>query len=264
MDHPTIFNPKTKYSCSCKGIRTCAICISEGKSDPLSRKDVNQNNQNLPILNLSDKEIYNQFYPNIIILRDFINIDEESLLLENFKNLSFTDSQSGRKKVDFGVKVNFKKRKVKLPANFKGFPKFCQPIVEKFKNPDLKNYIQEEYDPHELLILEYDPERGAHIDPHVDDSWAWGETIANLNLLSSAVLTLKSESINSSFILPIKLNRRDLVMLRGEQRHVWTHEIKAEDITSLRYCITFRNFSEQVKEGFPEIWSRFKEGVGYF
>ena len=41
----------------------------------------------------------------------------------------------------------------------------------------------EGFQPIELNILEYSPERGSHIAPHFDDFWIWGERIIGLNLL---------------------------------------------------------------------------------
>lgn len=34
--------------------------------------------------------------------------------------------------------------------------------------PELKTF-----DPVEALFLEYDPTKGAHIEPHFDDDWLW-------------------------------------------------------------------------------------------
>ena len=42
----------------------------------------------------------------------------------------------------------------------------------------------------EQCSLDYRPEKGASIDPHVDDCWIWGERIPTVNLLSHSVLTL--------------------------------------------------------------------------
>lgn len=42
----------------------------------------------------------------------------------------------------------------------------------------------------EQCSLEYDPERGASIDPHVDDCWIWGERIITVNVLGDSVLTM--------------------------------------------------------------------------
>ena len=42
----------------------------------------------------------------------------------------------------------------------------------------------------EQCSLEYDPKRGASIDPHIDDCWIWGERIVTVNVLGDSVLTM--------------------------------------------------------------------------
>lgn len=132
-------------------------------------------------------------------------------------------------------------------------------LLDKFESPEIIEILQEKFPTHELLVLDYHPDRGSHIDKHVDDIWAWGPSIININLLSKTVLTLE----NDEFILPIHLNSRDLLLLRDDPRNVWTHEIKEEHITDQRYCLTLRSFSSQVQEKFPEICSKF-DPISYF
>ena len=43
----------------------------------------------------------------------------------------------------------------------------------------------------EQCAMDYSPERGSSIDPHIDDCWIWGERIVQLNLLADCVLTFK-------------------------------------------------------------------------
>lgn len=69
---------------------------------------------------------------------------------------------------NFGPKANFKKRKVQL-GSFNGVPSFSRLFHEKMeKVPLLKDYHTIEQ-----CSLEYDPERGACIEPHIDDCWVW-------------------------------------------------------------------------------------------
>lgn len=44
----------------------------------------------------------------------------------------------------------------------------------------------------EQCTLEYDPVRGASIDPHIDDCWIWGERIVTVNVMGNSVLTMSS------------------------------------------------------------------------
>lgn len=94
-------------------------------------------------------------------------------------------SQSGRRKQNFGPKCNFKKQKIQL-GDFNGFPKFSEFVQQKFKNV----LILKDFQTIEQCSLEYNPERGASIDPHIDDCWIWGERIITVNLIADSVLTM--------------------------------------------------------------------------
>ncbi|GFT85418.1 alpha-ketoglutarate-dependent dioxygenase alkB homolog 4 [Nephila pilipes] len=176
--------------CGCKGIRTCLIC----------EKDENKNIEN----KYTDQYIYcphcNLCWPEgtfnskmriplyvgrLKVLPDFINVEEESSLITAIDLIPWMPSQSGRKKQDFGPKVNFKKKKAKI-GSFKGLPCFSKMILQRFiQCEELSDFF-----PVELCHLDYSPDRGSAIDPHIDDFWIWGERLVTINLASPTVLTL--------------------------------------------------------------------------
>lgn len=71
-------------------------------------------------------------------------------------------------------------------GQFNGFPEFSQFVQQKFGNVPLLSKFQTI----EQCSLEYDPSKGASIDPHIDDCWVWGERVVTVNCLSDSVLTL--------------------------------------------------------------------------
>jgi len=71
-------------------------------------------------------------------------------------------------------------------GSFNGFPKTTRFIQERFEEIPLLHGFKTV----EQCSLEYDPERGASIDPHVDDCWIWGERIVTVNVLGDSVLTM--------------------------------------------------------------------------
>jgi alkylated DNA repair protein alkB family protein 4 len=99
------------------------------------------------------------------------------------------DSQSGRRKQNFGPKVNFKKKKI-TRGNFNGFPAYTKFVQDKFKDIP----VLSDFKTIELCFLEYEACKGASIDPHIDDCWIWGERVLTVNLLSDSVLTLTKYS----------------------------------------------------------------------
>ncbi|GIY06898.1 alpha-ketoglutarate-dependent dioxygenase alkB homolog 4 [Caerostris darwini] len=181
--------------CGCKGIRTCLICqpdIQESEKDCM----VIEKYIYCPHCNLcwpTNKNAKSPLYlGHIKLFLNFINPEEEESLINSIDQIPWSPSQSGRKKQDFGPKVNFKKKKAKI-GNFKGLPKFSQTILERFQQcKELSDFY-----PVELCHLDYSPDRGSAIDPHIDDFWIWGGRLVTVNLASSTVLTLSPANLEN-------------------------------------------------------------------
>nr|CAD7399024.1 unnamed protein product [Timema cristinae] len=115
-------------------------------------------------------------FQGVFIQLDFLTPLEEEILMKGIDSISWDLSQSGRRKQNYGPKCNFKKKRL-APGDFKGFPEFSKFVQDKFKNVD----ILENYQTIEQCSLEYDPSRGASIDPHIDDCWVWGKKAKRKN-----------------------------------------------------------------------------------
>lgn len=185
----------TDRSCGCKSFRSCYICEKEfGIQNVdtaqervnafqttykfcLEREMLFPDNNNSPHFN-------GIRFPGVKIYQDFISIEEETQLIQDLDDLPWDASQSGRRKQNFGPKANFNKRKAKI-GDFHGFPLCTKFIQDRFASlPCLKDYKTVEQ-----CSIEYRPETGSRIDPHIDDCWIWGERIVQLNLLSDSYLT---------------------------------------------------------------------------
>jgi alkylated DNA repair protein alkB family protein 4 len=107
-------------------------------------------------------------FTGFYILENFLTVDESEKLVECVDESLWDPSQSGRRKKNFGPKVNFKKKKLRCEF-FKGFFPESEFIREKLNKVDfLKDFkIVEE------CFLEYKETRGSHIEPHLDDCWIW-------------------------------------------------------------------------------------------
>lgn len=209
-------------------------------------------------------------FAGVYIQQGFLNTSEEAELIDQIDKMPWSLSQSGRRKQNFGPKCNFKKHKLNL-GDFKGFPKFSQFIQERFKNVEILNNFRTI----EQCSLEYVPEKGSSIDPHVDDCWIWGERVVTVNLLSDSVLTMvynkkidyynldyvrtypkvvnptgESFKVNSSqnqirknVVVRIPMPRNSLIVLYDSARYDWEHQILREDIKERRVCIAYREFT---------------------
>ncbi|KAJ7997006.1 hypothetical protein DPEC_G00224430 [Dallia pectoralis] len=243
-----------RSKCGCKGIRTCLICecvngkqllLDNGQSpwhnfiyDPCLRRAV-----------LSDGGSLSFPFSGIYLWNNFITEEEEKDLITNMDLNSWKDSQSGRRKQDFGPKVNFKKRKVRL-GDFCGLPAISRNLVCRMSQEPVLAGFQ----PVEQCNLEYHPHRGSSIDPHLDDTWLWGERLVTINLLSDTTLTMSleqglTELGQGEVRVSVHLPRRSLVVVYGEARHRWKHSIHRHDIHERRVCSTYRELSAEFQFG---------------
>lgn len=144
--------------------------------------------------------------------------------------------------------MNFKKRRVRV-GGFRGLPAASRALVDRMTREPLLAGFR----PVEQCNLEYDPARGSAIDPHLDDSWLWGEHLVTINLLSDTVLTLTLDQgwgdMQGQVRVAVPVPRRGLVVLYGEARHRWKHAVHRRDVRSRRVCSTFRELSPEFLEG---------------
>ena len=195
----------TTRNCGCKGYRSCYICEKEFNIPTYQLKeDISKNygleessifcvNCNCIVLNHNwdtnkflpcdgsglHKDSVTKPFPGVQIIKHFISDSEENELIKNLDLLNWDTSQSGRRKQNFGPRANFKKRKAKAGENFQGFPECTKFIQDRFQNIS----SLEGYQTIEQCSIEYRPETGACIEPHIDDCWIWGERIVQLNML---------------------------------------------------------------------------------
>ncbi|XP_058238617.1 alpha-ketoglutarate-dependent dioxygenase alkB homolog 4 [Hemibagrus wyckioides] len=242
-------------NCGCKGIRTCLICeVNDDKRHLLDKKasvhyDFTYDQESkLAVPNAGN--VHQAFpFPGVFLWENFVSEDEEKELVAKMDQDVWRESQSGRRKQDFGPKVNFKKRRVRL-GGFSGLPANSHKLVDKMsKEPLLADFL-----PVEQCNLEYSPERGSAIDPHLDDSWLWGERLVTLNMLSDTVITMSldqgwGDMDRGEVRVAVNIPRRCLFVMYGEARHRWKHAIHREHIHSRRVCSTFRELTPEFLNG---------------
>lgn len=173
---------------------------------------------------------------------------------------------------NFGPKTNFKKKKIS-GTSFQGFPVFSQKFQQKLNQVRLLS----DFITIEQCAIEYRPDTGACIDPHIDDCWVWGERVISINLLSPSTLTMTKyrgtlEKYNLNYhynnisekseqgaappnvscedpqnfpVVRIPMPARSLLVLYGPARYQWLHSVLRKDITSRRICMAYREFTPQ-------------------
>ncbi|KAJ8342924.1 hypothetical protein SKAU_G00328520 [Synaphobranchus kaupii] len=232
-------------SCGCKGIRSCRVCEDlnekrrpEDKGDS-ARGDFKYEPSSGLAVRWNEGGEHESFpFPGVLLWEDFVSEEEERDLVNRIDQDEWKESQSGRKKQDFGPKVNFKKQRVRT-GTFSGLPAVSRKFVLRMSQEPLLHGFQ----PVEQCNLDYSPQRGSAIDPHLDDSWLWGERLVTVNLLSDTVITMSVEEGQREVRVCVDFPRRSLLVLHGEARHKWKHAIHRQDIHQRRVCSTFRELS---------------------
>ena len=252
-------------TCACKGIRTCLLCEANKRSVEPEVADTyadyyfcRECGDNAFDHRFTDHSTHTELDPDsyinidgVFVEPDIVTISQEAELIRRIDSFQWVDSQSGRRKQDFGPRVNFKKQKVNIDR-FVGLPLFDKDLLESVTNK-LKNRncaVLDNFTAVEVCHLEYDPSRGSAIDLHFDDFWVWGQRLVTINLMSDTVLNLvlpeESRALRqSTHRVRIPLTARSLVVLWSDARYKYQHSIEREDINSRRIAITYREFSEE-------------------
>ncbi|KAL9929313.1 alpha-ketoglutarate-dependent dioxygenase alkB homolog 4 [Glossina fuscipes fuscipes] len=291
----------TVRPCGCKGMRSCLKCEQDFHIKKVSLRENLEKFESLAYCvecgrfypgwepeKVREQHLWHQEQvgidlPGVVVKENFLTIKEGQQLLDNIDHLlPWTLSQSGRRKQNFGPKTNFKRRKLRN-GQFKGFPDFTAFIQHRFKEINILDNFQTI----EQCSLEYDPSKGASIDPHIDDCWVWGERVVTVNCLGNAVLTLtlyeeakdlhnlsKLQKYNlavvadyqqflreplfpkekiqifESKVLRIPMPNLSLIVLYGPARYQFEHSVLREDILERRVCLAYREFTAMyLKDG---------------
>ncbi|XP_068987111.1 alpha-ketoglutarate-dependent dioxygenase alkB homolog 4-like isoform X2 [Bombus flavifrons] len=252
---------ETVRSCGCKGIRSCLLCETEHKIVKPNLKTHFEKCSSYVYCPNCDKswpgwdvDLYKNHpyhrgtaieFPGVYIKLDFLNPWEINSLKNALEKIPWEVSQSGRRKQNFGPKCNFKKRKLQL-GSFDGFPKSTQFVQQKFCQVPMLNNFQTV----EQCTLEYDPLRGASIDPHIDDCWIWGERIVTVNVMEYSTIlegfefdTNDKNESNKDIVVRLPMPEGSLMILYDSARYKWEHCVLREDITSKRICLAYRELT---------------------
>ncbi|KAH8327912.1 hypothetical protein KR067_001508 [Drosophila pandora] len=282
--------------CGCKGVRTCLSCEQDFQiAKPSLQEQFRQleawtycvhcelfqpgwDTKEVQESHSSHDQENGLPLPGILVQEKFISAEEGAQLIKDLDDLPWDISQSGRRKQNFGPKTNFKKRKLQV-GNFAGFPSTTEYVQRRFDDVPLLRGFQTI----EQCSLEYEPSKGASIDPHVDDCWIWGERVVTVNCLGDAVLTLTPyepqqagkynldlvEEYQKELLAPlleeeqlvrykgkvlrIPMPNLSLIVLYGPARYQFEHSVLREDVEERRVCIAYREFTPMYINGEDRI-----------
>ncbi len=319
-----------EYNSTYESILNKANKVSKEPNEALYNEDYDNLNLISVLLNSINKEIIHESYKNefykymnlsklntneiplnteikhlfngLFIIKNLFTEIEQDLLVMEINKYKWNESQSGRKKQDYGPKINYKKKKLRIDEmNLEiSINKNIDILIENKlnkENHNMNNLIynsvkEEKLDKYkkfqfpyfstekccfytiiekklrnlnffdnfkiaEIGNLLYEKNKGAHIEPHIDDCWIWGNRIIGINLLSDTKMTFSRvcENINSnkndilscsdiSFEIDLEIKKGDIYIMSDYSRYLWKHSIKQKNINEDRIVITLREFEE--------------------
>ncbi|CAJ0597673.1 unnamed protein product [Cylicocyclus nassatus] len=263
----------TQPICGCKGVRFCALCETSERVQKLRLEEDKYANYEIFVFDhitsrgfrsphltstssveeiidatescstsSSTKDAIN--IEGLYVVYDFLSESEEREIMEMIDGVEWMLSQSGRRKQDYGPKVNFKHKKVKTDT-FVGMPEYADMLLEKMRN------VSEEklgnYTPFEMCNLEYDETKKSAIEMHHDDMWIWGNRLISINLLSGTVMTLANEERQQ--LCYAWFPQRSLLCMADDARYEWKHAVLSHHIRGRRIALTMREPSKEFQEG---------------
>ncbi len=148
---------------------------------------------------------------------DFITDEEERILLSAIDQESWNDDLR-RRVQHYGYRYDYSKRTVNAEQRLGELPdwahRFAERLVEQsiFTTP-----------PSQLIVNEYQPGQG--IAPHSDRD-GFGPVVASLSLASDCMMKIIPDRKDRQTAFEIVLQRRSLLVLKGDSRYVWQHGIE--------------------------------------
>jgi alkylated DNA repair dioxygenase AlkB len=169
-----------------------------------SDDEVNQNNLRL--------------ISGLTLIQDFISREEEANLINQIDQSAWLNDLQ-RRVQHYGYKYDYKARTINKSMRIGNLPAWSIEVINKMLAKNVINFT-----PDQLIINEYVIGQG--IASHTDCEPCFGDTIVSLSLGGACVMNFNPKSEPHS-IVPILLEPRSLVVMRGPSRYDWMHGITA-------------------------------------
>eukprot|EP01129_Flabellula_baltica_P015199 TRINITY_DN7566_c0_g1_i1.p1 TRINITY_DN7566_c0_g1~~TRINITY_DN7566_c0_g1_i1.p1 ORF type:complete len:211 (+),score=44.50 TRINITY_DN7566_c0_g1_i1:6-638(+) len=153
----------------------------------------------------------------LIYHQDIITRDEETTLLEQIDNMTWTPTSISRRVQHYGYKYDYQSRKLDESCQVEDIPDFCDVLIDRLIELEMLNER-----PYQMIINEYTPGQG--IAPHVDKVDFFEERIVSVSLGSGCLMEF-SLVADKKVKRDVLLERRSAVLLSGDARFTWKHGI---------------------------------------
>jgi len=170
--------------------------------------------------------------PGLWHMEGFISEAEEEALRDAIYQCAWSTALK-RRVQHWGYKYNYKARHVDKNDFLGPLPEWTSVVTQKLAKLGLEGFDQ-------MIINEYLPGQG--ISAHMDVPSMFGPVIVSVSLMADAEMTF---SLNEKKV-PILLRRRSIVVLQGDSRYKWKHEIKGSKLQQgTRISLTLRTVKKE-------------------
>ncbi len=187
---------------------------------------------------LSDP-VRSEFPSGLLYLPNFITEELANALTKHLDSENWSNDLK-RRVQHFGYRYDYKARRIASDSYLGPLPEWLQLVANSLMASGYTSIM-----PDQVIANEYLPGQG--ISAHIDCEPCFGPVVVSLSLLSNCEMVFRN--VDSSATARIILEPRSLVILSGESRYQWTHEIparKSDTINGRRYLrdrrisLTFR------------------------
>jgi alkylated DNA repair dioxygenase AlkB len=144
-------------------------------------------------------------------VENYVSEEEEDYLLSSLNSETW-DTRLARRVQHYGYTYDYKAYSVKYLGPL---PDWSTDLAERLHTSGYFSRV-----PTQLIVNEYTPGQG--INAHTDHVRLFGPVIASVSLGSPASMVLR---LNGEDPVEVHMPRRSLVVLQGDARYRWTHEI---------------------------------------
>jgi alkylated DNA repair dioxygenase AlkB len=177
--------------------------------------------------------------PGLDYMPDFVSADVEQKILQALDQETWLGDLE-RRVQHYGYKYNYKSRRIDETMRVGELPSWLVNLGNR-----MVKWGVFEVTPDQVIVNEYLPGQG--ITSHIDCEPCFGDTVASLSLGSGCYMDFTS--LETGEKLPFWLERRSLVVLKGDSRYCWQHGIakRKKDVVggsnierTKRISLTFR------------------------
>ena len=163
--------------------------------------------------------------PGATLFPQFINEYQHDWLVKKIDSQPWSDSLK-RRVQQYGWRYRYDRSEMTRERDYLGIlPEWLERLsfrLRPFQQCLIDQIIGNDYQP------------GQKIGRHIDHMRYFGDKIISLSLLGDGVLVFR----NAGEVVEVPVKSRDLLVMSGEARYKWSHELKP--VKSRRVSVTFR------------------------